>query len=115
MEFYEAKDDMKLHGFWLLGELQTPDGQEAERWVFGRGNPADWNDPLSVKVISPGSARDLTFNTFFTLIVSANAREILNEWAPGAAQFFPVDIAGARQKFFIANIVDQVDCLDEKL
>lgn len=112
--FYKITNDMHVSDGWLLGILQTQDGEEADRWLFSAGKPVIWSDPLLVEVYVKGIPTDVTFNDYGTMIVSDKARKIIERLVPDAIQFFPIEAPGYG-RFFVGNIVDQVDCLDEKV
>lgn len=115
MRYFQVNEDMDRVDAWMLGDLLDAGGREVLRWQCSEGKRVDWSGTLSVQVTREGIPLDLNFNTFNTMIVSEQAKRLIERWAPDAVQFLPVDVARASQRYFIANIVSLVDCLDEDL
>jgi hypothetical protein len=106
---------MSLADSWLLSGFVSADGVEVLRWDCGYGRRIQEPGPLFAKILKAGREIDLDFNTWNTMVVSAKARGILEEWAPAAIQYIPVSISDSSQPYFVANVIQLVDCLDETL
>jgi len=49
------------------------------------------------------------------MVVSERARKVIDQCAPTAVQYLSVEVPGTTQAYFVANITDLVECLDENL
>jgi hypothetical protein len=115
VKYYRATNDMALTGTWLLSDFLSDDGRKVLRWDCGYGKRIPNPGHLSVRILKVGNELDLNFNTWNTMIVSRKAKSVLDQWVASAIQYFPVTVRGASQPYFIANVIQLVDCLDETL
>ena len=114
-EFFEMLDDMKLQNVRLFGDLLTPDGAEVLRWDCSYGRYVNWAGQLTAKVIKEGRPLDLSSNTCRTWIASAKTKQVIDRFAPESVQYFPVEVKGDSEPYFVTNILRRIACLDEKL
>ncbi len=98
---------------WFLGEPRCPDELEIDARNFTAGVPYHGRRPAVMPVLQPG--KELAFNScaIDMPVVSQRVKEVIQEIAPGDAEFFPVAVPNAQDSYSILNVVCALDCLDE--
>lgn len=91
-----------------------PDMWEFDMWQFVRGEPSSETRPLFVSYQRRGERRDWTFASLGTPIVTSRVAELLSGIEGINVQFVPVTVEG-EEGFFVANVLDVVDAVDEAL
>ena len=99
---------------WFLKSLNTVDENKISIWKFL--SPARVKLPetekLKISVREDGKPLDFTFADFEVLVVNEKVAFFLSE---EECQLIPVEVGGTRNKhsYFIAVLLNSVDCLDE--
>lgn len=112
--FFEVQSELTLfHDQWFLrrprsiaGELLYPDD-------FIMGVPYAGPTPVTLEIGQKGTEVQFQLAAFGMPVVSRTVASVVRKIAPGDAEFFPVEIAGAESDYEIMNVITLLDCLDE--
>ncbi len=112
--YYRLVSDFEnLPDQWFLRGPLSADGETIDPCEFTEGVPYTGPVPVRVPVRQLGKEAAFSLGALDLPVVSQTVREIIERVAPGAAEYFPVIIEGAKCNYAILNITRRVECLDE--
>jgi hypothetical protein len=101
-------------GRWMIGDFQFYYGDS--EWSFSRSGIREVLKYIpSAKITSVGNQVNITYADFDVIVVDEAAKAC---FSTKEVQFFPIQISNLKSKnsnYFIMTIVNEVDCLDERL
>lgn len=99
---------------WFLRAPVNSFGEEVDPRIFTESLACDVTDPLTLPVRRSGKVVDFNFADFDMPVLSAAAIDQLQSIAGVHLQRVPVAIPGITARFELLNVLDSVDCIDEK-
>lgn len=112
--FYRVYPDFGQHSDqWFLDDPQTVEGEEIDARDFTEGLPYRGPTPFRIPIAQPGKEVAFALGAFDMPVVSTAVAEAIERLAPGEAEFFPIEIAGAKNQYRILNAICRAECLDE--
>jgi molybdopterin-guanine dinucleotide biosynthesis protein A len=112
--FYQVLVDFSAYADqWFLDDPRSAAGQEIDARDFTEGLPYKGPTPVAIPVMQAGREVAFSLSSFDMPVVSSAVVEIIERLAPGEAEFFPVQIKGAKHQYQILNAICRADCLDE--
>jgi hypothetical protein len=111
--YYRLLHDERLANQWFLSDPLADDGQELDAREFTDGVEYRGPAPKRIPIYQQGQEVGFSLSAFDMPVVSKTVGEIVRRVAPGAAEFFPVQIEDAVATYEILNAIQLVDCLDK--
>lgn len=115
MRYYEMANDMSEESGWILGAIVDDAGSFVIDYEYMRGVVDESLGGLSIEVLDDSPPRDITFATLGAMIVSERARRVFDRIPSVSVQYIDVAVPGMDDRFWIANILTAVDCIDERM
>ena len=111
--FYRVLADPKMGGRWFLDEPLAHGNRPIDARKFTQGVVYEGPTPVSVSVAQPGDVVNFNLAAFDAPITSERVASVIQQYAMGNVQRFPVAIGGCKDRFEILNVTSRVKCLDE--
>ncbi len=114
MKYFEVQEELTLHADqWFLRRPRSATGEVLYPDEFTVGVPYTGPVPVTLEIGQKGKEVQFHLAAFSMPVVSRKIANIIRSIAPGHAEFFPVDIVGAENKYEIMNVTCLIDSLDE--
>lgn len=112
VRFYELHFDDDLTR-WQLGLARRfADGTPVDIWAYRRCTIVESSRPVSLEVTHAGKEVDYNDTAFSATVVSERLAEIWKSLTPDRIQLLPAEIARSSRAWYVANLLDCVDCID---
>jgi len=112
-EYFDLWDDMQVPGRSVLG---APVGGDS--WIdpsqFARGQLVERWIPMTFEVDLAGLMLDYNRAHMGVPVVTRRTADVLERTCGDQVQFIEVAVAGQSERFFIANALQAVECVDEQ-
>ncbi len=94
----------------------TVDGVAVDVPIFHQRRPIDPPGQMTTTVLSPGTTLDFSWVAGIGIVpvASTAAKDVIEAVAPGSVQWFPITVEGDPEPRWLANILHEVDCIDEE-
>ncbi|HVG62628.1 MAG TPA: DUF1629 domain-containing protein [Hyalangium sp.] len=114
MRYFDLFDNMRIPERWALRSPVDEIGQEVDPWQFGKGRRLELQDTLRLPVARTGRALDFTSTGLAIPIVSRRMVSLFERLGlQHQVQFFPAQVEGQAEPYFILNILRVIRCIDE--
>jgi hypothetical protein len=112
VRFYELFFDDDLTR-WQLGIARRfADGTPVDIWAYRRCTFIESPQPVPFEVTRAGKSVDYNDTAFSATVVSERLAEIWKSFTPDSIQLLQAEIARSSGVWYVANILDCVDCID---
>jgi hypothetical protein len=99
---------------WLLADPVDEGGQEINPWQFKKGRTLDLPGTLRFAQAHPGNALDFSLAGMGIPVVSRRMVALFERLdLQQQVQFFPAQVEGHADPYFILNILRVIRCIDE--
>jgi hypothetical protein len=89
-------------------------GQEINPWQFEEGHPLDLKGTLRFAQYHPGSALDFSLAGMGVPVVHGRVVSLFERLGlQQQVQFFPAQVEGQAEPYFVLNVVRGIRCIDE--
>lgn len=99
---------------WFLRSLNVVDDNKISVWKFLSSEKVELkeNEKLKIRIRAEGTPLDFTFADFEVLVVNEKVAPFLSD---SDCQLIPLEIDGIKNRhtYFVAVLLNKVDCLDE--
>ena len=112
MNYYKIIDDDTADR-WHLSLPRDKNGEDLFEWKFNLGKICNENREIFVDIKYGGEPLDFTLCAFEIPVVNDKIINLLSDYITDNLQVVPIIIPDILDKFYILNILNVVDCVDE--
>lgn len=113
--FYKLGVDHEVADQWHLAQPENFDGVKLLTGAMWNGQPWDMTVKLRSRIYSNGRRVSFSLGGLGEFFLSEHLMNVLrSELSQERVQGIPVEIDGTDERYEILNVLDIVDCLDEK-
>lgn len=107
-------DNMRIAGRWALRSPVDEAGQEVDPWQFDKGLRLELPQALRLPVARSGLSLDFTSTGLAIPVVSRRVISLFERLGfQDQVQFFPAQVEGQTERYFILNVLRVIQCIDE--
>jgi hypothetical protein len=111
--FLIRSDDRQYSDQWFVNHPLGVDGAEIDPREFTQGRAYHGVRPAALRIDNPGRQLAFSLGPFGLPVVSEMVAHILRTICLAEVELFSIDIPGARDSYYILNVVRAFKCLDE--
>jgi hypothetical protein len=114
VRYFDLFTNMRLPGRWILEDPVDEDSHEIDPWQFEKGRRLDLRGTMRCSLAHPGHALDFSFSVLGVPVVHARVVSIFERLKLlEQVQFFPAQVEGQADPYFILNILRIIRCIDD--
>ncbi|WP_224361316.1 imm11 family protein [Hyalangium versicolor] len=114
MKYFDLFDDMRHPDRWLLGDPTDAGGGEIDPWQFEKGIPLELKGTARFAQYHPGEALDFSLAGMGVPVVHRRVVSVFERLGLfQQVQFFPAQVEGHPEPYFILNVLRTIRCIDE--
>jgi hypothetical protein len=114
IHYHELFFDSRLRDQWVLAEPIDEHGEELDPWRFFSGHPVELSGTPRISLAAPGRALDFSFTTLSIPIIHGRLVPLFERLGlQQQIQFFPVELVGRTEPYFIINVLRILRCIDD--
>jgi hypothetical protein len=111
--YFELFEDVHAPGRWYLDTPIDALGQEIWTWLFRRGEPATFAEPLRIPHLRPGNPLDFSLAGATVPVIHERVAAVFAELAYSDIQLIPVSVESQAERYCILNSLRVVKCIDD--
>lgn len=111
--YFVMSDTGEIPGRWYLNHPTTCEGEEVDPWQFTAGQRLDFREPLVFTQFQHGRALPFSLAAYEIPVVDEETGNVLRAVSGDDLELLPAIIEGQDAPFWIANVVNAMECVDE--
>lgn len=113
MIYYSCFNNINDEASWFLSDLTYIDSGEDVPDVFQLAHRFEPDGKMAMNITRDGESTHFSTFAFDIPIASVDFVDSILELCPNDCQLIPVKVIGVDRLFFIVNVLQVVDCVDE--
>jgi hypothetical protein len=114
VRYFELFDNMRIPGRWALRSPVDEHGLEIDPWQFREGRSLDLQGAPRLPLARSGGALDFSHTGLAIPVVSRRVKAVFERLGlQQQVQFFPAQVEGHAEPYFILNVLRIIRCIDE--